>query len=129
MYPFSGKGVQINRQSRGQGLSFTRLHFGDLALMKHHPTEHLDIIVSLTDHPFRCFPYHGKGLWQEVIKSSAILQLFSEFIRLPSQRFVRQVLNRGFKLGNHRELRPEFINFTFIGTEKFLKERHSKRLG
>ncbi len=57
---FPGQRVQVHRQGGHQGLAFTGLHFGDFALVQHHPADQLHVIVTQAHGSPRGFTDQGK---------------------------------------------------------------------
>ena len=60
----SAQGVQVDRQSRHQRLTFTRTHLCDLARMQHHAANQLHIEVPHTKNTYACFSDNGKSFYQ-----------------------------------------------------------------
>ena len=61
MGAFAGKSIQVYRQGSDQRLAFASAHFGDLALMEHHPTHQLHVEMSLPQCALGSLAYGGKG--------------------------------------------------------------------
>ncbi len=64
VHAFAGQGVQISRQRRGQGFTFTGAHFSDAAIVQHHAADQLDIKVTHAEHAFTGFT-HGRERFRD----------------------------------------------------------------
>ena len=88
----SGQGIEISRQRRGEGLTFTRLHFGDLVVIEYHAAHQLDIEMAHAKHPLGSFTHCGKRFWQELIQGFTLFNTSAEFDRLGLQIRIAQRL-------------------------------------
>ncbi len=70
MDAFAADAVEVGRQHRGQGLTFTGLHLGDVAEVQRRPTHHLDVEVTLVEHPPRRLAGHCERFGQQVVEGS-----------------------------------------------------------
>src|ERR1039457_4366753 len=61
------EGVQVARQGGDEGLAFTGLHFGDLALVEHHAAHQLNVEMAHIELAAAGLADHGKGWNQEVV--------------------------------------------------------------
>ena len=63
----SGQCIQVSRQSRGQGLAFTGLHFSDLVVVQHHAAHQLDVKMAHAEHTLGGFANGGEGFGQQLL--------------------------------------------------------------
>ena len=65
----AGKGVQVGGQGGHQSLALSGFHLGDLAFMKDHAANQLDVIVSLSQVSPRRFPHHCERFGEQIVQS------------------------------------------------------------
>ncbi len=68
MHAAPGERVEIDRESRHQGLAFAGLHFGDLALVQHHAADQLHVEVAHVEHAPSGFAHHREGFVQNLVQ-------------------------------------------------------------
>ena len=107
MHALFGQGIEHDRQGSDQGLTFTGLHFSDLALMQNDPAHQLAVEVAHVEHPLACLADQGVDLGQKIIHGFPRGNLF-----LPGRDLLRKclILEAG-------EVRLEFIDPFHQGTE------------
>ena len=66
--------VEIGRQRRHQGFTFTSLHLSHVTLVERHTTDQLNIIRTLTDDTLGRLTRHCKGIWQNRIQRYILLR-------------------------------------------------------
>ena len=75
----AGEGVEIGGHGGHQGLAFTGLHFGDLALVQDDAADELDVEGAHPQDPGGGLPGRGEGLGQKVVQGllpvEALLEL------------------------------------------------------
>ena len=64
VYALSGDRVQIGGQRRDQRFAFTRFHFGDLAVVKDHAADKLDIEVAHVQDAPASLAHDSESVWQ-----------------------------------------------------------------
>ena len=64
--------VEVNRERRGKGFPFTRLHLGDAALMEHDAGHDLRVVVPLSECALSRLPHARKGFRQQIVQSSPL---------------------------------------------------------
>ena len=69
--------VQVDGQSRDEGLALTGLHLCDPAEVQRHAPHQLDVEVSLSEDPPSCLTDGGKGLNEEVVEVLPLSSLSS----------------------------------------------------
>ena len=69
MHALAFKGIEHNRQCGNKCLTFTGLHFGNLALVQSHGSKELHIIMSHAKDTTTCLPHQRKNLRQYIIES------------------------------------------------------------
>ena len=91
------EGVQVDRQSRDESLSFTGLHLGDPAEMERHPAHQLDVEVPLADRALRGLAHHREGLDEEFVELFAAVEALSELARHRGELLVGEGLDLCFQ--------------------------------
>ena len=74
------EGVEIDRQSRHQGLTLAGLHLGDRAFIEDNAAHHLNVEMTLTEGSFGRFANGGEGRRQQVLQFLAARQFLLEVI-------------------------------------------------
>ena len=138
MHALAFQGIQIRGQSRHQRFAFTGSHFRDTALVHHDAAHKLYGEMAHVQHmgAGSRFPYHRIRFRQDVIQCLAIGQSVLEFLRFPSQFFIR----KGFILGRqcfdlcHDRLDlldffftvvpKDFFQKTHVGSPRFVLDVH-----
>jgi len=64
----TSEGVQVDRERRDEGLSFTSLHFGDPPEVERHTTHELHVEVPLAQHAPRPFANDSERFDEEIIE-------------------------------------------------------------
>ena len=72
MDALASKRIEVSRQSRHQGLTFTSTHFSDVAQVQCGATHDLNVVVTLTQNALRGFANSGKSFGQEVVQRLTI---------------------------------------------------------
>src|SRR5690606_11773825 len=68
-----GQGVKRNREGRGEGLTFTGLHLGDLAFVECDAADDLDVEMSLSEGPLGRLAGHRERFGQKIVELFALL--------------------------------------------------------
>ncbi len=71
-------GVEIGGKRGDQRLTLTRLHFRDLAAMKHHAANHLHVEMPHTQHALGRLTHGGESFGHDIIERRALFQLDAE---------------------------------------------------
>ena len=90
VYAGTGQCIQVDRQRGDERLALTGAHFGYLALMEHHPAEHLNIEVAHPEHPLARLADNCECFRQQIIYRLAAREPFAELSRFQRQLFVGQ---------------------------------------
>ena len=69
VHALAADAVEVGRQHRGQGLTFTGLHLGDVAEVQRRPTHHLHVEVPLVEHPPGRLAGHRERFGQQVVEA------------------------------------------------------------
>ena len=69
MHTLAGERIQISRQGRNQGFTFTGFHLGDASFMQRHATHHLHIKMPHAHNALAGFTDQGKGFRKNGIKA------------------------------------------------------------
>src|ERR1700761_1505308 len=69
MHAIAGESIQINRKRSDERLTFTGLHFGDLAAMQHNAADHLYVKMAHVEDTLTGLATNGKRLRQNFVQS------------------------------------------------------------
>ena len=72
MNPAPRQGVEVGGQGGHEGLAFTGLHLGNLAVVQHHAANQLDIKVAHAKHPLASLADHRESLGQQFVQQFAL---------------------------------------------------------
>jgi hypothetical protein len=86
-----GEGVEVRGHRGDEGLSFTRFHLRDEALVQGGGPHHLDVEVALPDGPLGRLADAGERLGQEVLQRLALLHAPAELVGLAPELVVGEV--------------------------------------
>ena len=92
--------VEVRGKGRDQRLALTGLHLGDPAEVQRGAADHLDVVVTLPEHPTSGLADDGERLDEDVIKLLAIGQPLTELTGLGLQGAVAQGLRLGLERGD-----------------------------
>ena len=90
--------VEIDRKGRDQRFAFAGLHFGNLALVKDHAADQLNVEMTLTERALCGFADSGEGRHQKFIERDAFSDPLLEFFGAGLQRIVGKRLEFLFEL-------------------------------
>jgi len=107
MYAVAAEGVQVYRERRDQGLSFTGLHLGDPALMEHDASHHLHVKMPHAKGPHRGLTGQGEGFGKQAVEGLTLLYALAE-LRGHGAHFV---------VGELFHLRLEGVDFVHNGPQ------------
>ena len=106
--------VEIGGESRHQRLAFTGLHFRDVAQVKCSSTHQLNVKVSKTESPLRCFAHRGESLGKQIVERFSCRVASAEFFGFSLEFLVSQVREIVFEEVDSLGLLGEFPkNSTF----------------
>ena len=71
--------IQIGRQRRYQGLTFTGAHFRDLVVMQYHAADELHVIVAHAERPDGGLAADGKSLVEQLLEVFTVRVALPEF--------------------------------------------------
>ena len=91
---FSGERVEVRGKSSDESFTFTRSHLSDATAMQSDPADHLNVIMTLTEHAPSRFANHGESFGKNLIQSLALREPLPELNRLASKLRIRKRLNR-----------------------------------
>ena len=106
MDPLAFEGVEIDRQGGDQGLAFTGLHLGDLALVEHHAAQQLDVEMALPQGADRRLAHSGEGVGQDVVGRFALFQAVPQHLGSGGKLGIRELLELGFQSINGLDRLP-----------------------
>ena len=78
MDAFPGKRVQEDGKRRDESLALTRLHFGNLSLVKRDSTHELDVVMPLPKRALGRLADTGEGLWEQLLEAAAGVEPFAK---------------------------------------------------
>ena len=93
MHAVAGQRIEVRRQRRGQGFTFTGAHLRNAAFMQGDAANQLHIEVTHAKHAGRGLAHHGKGFRQQLVERLALLEGVLELRRLVGQLDIRQRRN------------------------------------
>ncbi len=124
VHALAGERVEIGGERRDQRLAFAGAHFGDRALVQHHPADELDVEVALLERAFGRLAHRRERRSGEILEARAGGERGAEFLRLAPQLFVAQ--RREFRLQgvDGGDFRPIALQTPIIrGAEHLLQIR------
>ena len=92
----AAQGVQVGRQRRGQGFTFTGAHLGDAAVIQHHAAQQLHVEVTHAEHAFTRLTHYGEGFRDQAFQRFALLQARAEFVGFRFQLIIGQFFHVRF---------------------------------
>ena len=111
--PLATQRIGVERQCRGECLSFTGAHLRDLSAMKHKSSDKLHIEMSLTKRATPSFADNRKRLVHKIVDYFSCGESILEFSRLCLELFIAQSEQPAFKCVNFfyllPKLRQEFL--------------------
>ena len=120
--------VQIHGQRRHQRLAFARFHLGDLALVQAHAADELHVEMAHAQNTTRCLAANREGFRQNIVQRLALGEPLLEFIRMRSQRRIRQILQIRFhRVDLFDGLLHALDFFIVVVTQKALQESPQSR--
>jgi hypothetical protein len=99
--------VEIRGERRHECLAFARHHFGNRAVVQHHPANQLDVVVPHRQVAASRFATGSEGLDKDVVERFAGRQTLPEFGRLRPQLRIRDAL----------EMRLELVDGLYLGLQ------------
>ena len=121
--------VQIDRQGRDQGFSFTGLHLGDFALVQHHSADQLDVEMAHVQGAAAGFARDGERLDQYIVERGALREFFLEFDGLMGELLVGELLDGGFQIVDRGYQRPHRLDLACVPRAENLGEDSVKHSG
>lgn len=126
VHALAGQRVEVGGKHAGQGLALTGLHLRDIAEVQRRTAHHLDVEVTLAQHPPGGFAGHRERLGQQVVEVFAAVDAFTELVGLGSQFGVRQLLDvvgQGIDIVSH--LLEALDHAAFTETEQLIEHAFS----
>ena len=119
--------IEVTREGCHEGLTFTGLHFGDVAEVKRGTTHDLNVIVTETKGTFGCLANGGECFGQKVIQGFACGITIAELNRLVSQFVVGELGEIVFEGVDNVGISLEFAqNCALARAQDFIQQiRHS----
>ena len=93
---FAGQRIEVGRQGRGQGFTFTGTHLGDAAIVKHHTAQQLDVEVAHAEYALTGFANDGESFRDQAFQRFAFFQARAEFSGFRFQLVIREFFHRRF---------------------------------
>ena len=122
MYAVARKRVEVCGEGSHKGLTFTRLHFRDSALMQNDTADKLNVIMTLAEHAPRCFSYRRKRFGKDIVERFAVCQSALKYFGLTLKGSVVHCgvfIGKRFYLSRYRF--DLFQLFFAVCAEKFFK--------
>ena len=117
--------VQIGREGRHKGFTFTGLHFRDVALMQENPAHQLDIVGAQAQGAMSGFAAVGKRFGQQIIQGCAIGKTLLEFFGLCDQASVIKLLEVRLQRIDLLDQRARRLDFTVVRCSEHLAREFS----
>ena len=89
--------VQVERHRGDEGLSFARLHLGDVALVEDDPAHHLDVEEADAHRPLERLAHRRERLEEDVLERLAVRDALPELGGLALQLLVGELLELGLE--------------------------------
>ena len=116
------QGVEVDGERRDQCLTFTGLHFGDLAAVQRDSTDQLRIEVPHIEDAATGFAHRGEGRDQKVVELRALRELFFEGDGLRGQVLIGHLLHARLHVIDRGDHGTHSLYFTFVLSAKNLGE-------
>jgi hypothetical protein len=115
--------VEIGRQGGHQSLSFTGLHFGDFAAVKHHAAHQLNVEMAHFEDAPAGLADHGESFQQKIVEGGALGQPFPELDGFGGQGGIGKLAHGRFQIvdGSHFGLHALDLALC-LGAEDFRQE-------
>src|SRR5262249_39231417 len=110
-----GERIEIDRESRNQGLAFAGLHLGDLAFVQDYAADKLDVEMPLPQRALGGLAHGGECRHENIFERLAFGQLLFELIGASAQSFVRERFQLAFQRVDFVDARPVGANATVVG--------------
>ena len=78
----TSKRIKVNWECCNESFTFTSLHLGNIAFVKHHTTDELNIEWTKFQNAITCFTNKREGFWKKLIEHLIIGSDLSFFINL-----------------------------------------------
>ena len=116
VHTVAGERVEVTRQGRDEGLTFTGAHFGDVAVVESGTSGKLNVVVPLAQRARGRFANCGERLREQGVEGVlAIGQAGTELLGLASQFGIAEISEVRFQRVHHRGellVLAEFLAFT-----------------
>src|SRR5262249_40313963 len=114
------EGVQVGRQGRDERLTFTGFHFSDLAFVKHHTANQLNVEVTHVEDAAAGLANDRQSFDEKVVERGALSDSLFEFNGFSGQVDVGEFAKAGFEGGDRRDCGQHALHFAFVfGSEDF----------
>ncbi len=121
--------IQIGGERGDERLAFTGLHLGDGAVVKHHATDELHVVVPHVEHAAAGLADDGKRLREQIVERFAAPEALAEFDRLAAKLRVAERLDRRFEAVDAFDERPQTLQLTIVLGANDLGEKLTKHAG
>ncbi len=96
----AAEGVEVAGQGGDERLTFTGLHFGDLAFVKDHAADQLDVEMAHVEDAASGLADHGEGFYEEVVERGALSDSLFKFNGFSGQVDVGELAKLGLQGGD-----------------------------
>ena len=97
VHALAGDGVEIAGQRGNEGLAFTGLHLGDVALVQRHGANELNVKVAHAHGALGGLTHGGEGFGEHVVERLAVGVALAELIGLAAELLLGHLLKLGLK--------------------------------
>ncbi len=122
MHAVAGQRVEIGGQGRDQRLPFAGTHFGDLAVVKNHAANQLNIEVPHAEYALAGFPDHRERFRQQGVKGFPVGQPGLELDRLAAQLIVGKRADARFQRIDLTDDRGILLDQPIVAAAEYLLE-------
>ena len=123
----AGERVQVERHARDEGLAFTGLHLGDVALVQDDAAHHLDVEDALVGLAHARLARGREGLEEQILELLAALEPLAELDGLALQLGVGELLELRLERGDVGGLLLQPLHAPSLAEAKGLLERVDRR--
>ena len=94
MNTLAGQGVQVHGKRRGERLALAGAHLGNLAVMKHHAADQLDIEMAHAERTLGGLAAHRKRFGEQLVEGFPGRMALTQLTRSGRQGLVGQLRDR-----------------------------------
>jgi hypothetical protein len=123
--PVALESVQIGGHGGDEGLALTGLHLGDHPPVEGQGTDHLDVVVPLTEYATSRLAHDCEGLDQDVVESRPVGEPAAELVGPGPKGLIGERRDPGFEIVDRPYQPLEFLEcLAFAHAKDFLENGH-----